>query len=131
MARRSDDFRKQVNEIWKHAIDQLEDVKNAVMRAQDRIEADLHKLRLERDNLLKKLGEQTYKLANQGKVPMPSVVKQTVDRLNEVIDSMVKKQRRRNKKKKKKKVKKKTKRKTAREKTTTKKKTGRTTKKKR
>lgn len=130
MARRSDDFRKQVNEIWKHAIDQLEDVKNAVMRAQDRIEADLHKLRLERDNLLKKLGEQTYKLANQGKVPMPSVVKQTVDRLNEVIDSMVKKQRRR-KKIKKKKAKKKTKRKTARKKTTTKKKTGRTTKKKR
>lgn len=129
MARRSDDFRKQVNEIWKHAIDQLEDVKNAVMRAQDRIEADLHKLRIERDNLLKKLGEQTYKLANQGKVPMPSVVKQTVDRLNEVIDSMVKKQRRRNKKKKKK-VKKKTKRKTARKKTSTKKKTGRTTKKK-
>ncbi len=124
MARRSDDFRKQVNEIWKQAISQLEDIKDAVMRAQDRIEADIHKLRIERDNLLKKLGEQTYKLANQGKVPMPAVVKQTVDRLNEVIDSMVKKQRRR------KKTKKKAQKKTTRKKTT-KKKTGRATKKKR
>ena len=131
MARRSDDFRKQVNEIWKQAIDQLEDVKDAVMRAQDRIETDIHKLRIERDNLLKKLGEQTYKLANQGKVPMPGVVKQTVDRLNEVIDTMVKKQRRKKAKKKKKSTKKKAKKKTTPKKTTKKKKTGRTTKKKR
>jgi gamma-glutamylcysteine synthetase len=92
MAKRSDEFRKQVNDLWKQAIDQLEEVKEVVLRAQDRFETDLHKLRLERDKLLRKLGEQTYKLANQGHFPVPDVVKQTVDRLNEVIDAMVKKQ---------------------------------------
>jgi len=119
MVTRSDDFRNQVNDLWKQAIDQLEDVKNVVMRAQDRIETDIHKLRLERDNLLKKLGEQTYKLANQGKVPMPGVVKQTVERLNEVIDNMVEKQKRKKKKSKKKtSKKKKTKKKVTKKKTT-------------
>lgn len=92
MVSRSDELMKQVNELWRQAIDQLEEVKGMVSQQTGRWEADLHRLRLERDKLLKKLGEQTYKLANQGKVPLPAIVKATVDRLNEVIESLVAKQ---------------------------------------
>jgi hypothetical protein len=105
MTTRRDEFRRQINDVWKHAIGQLEDVKEAVLRStdrledvkevvargSDRVENELGRLRQERDKLLKKLGEQTYKLANQGSLPVPSLVKQTVDRLNEVIDKMVEK----------------------------------------
>src|SRR5687767_10671323 len=86
---RSDDLKKQVNELWKQAIDQLEEVKEVIARSTTRFEADLQRLRLERDKLLKLLGEQTYRLANQGKFPVPVIVKNTVDRLNEVIDAIV------------------------------------------
>lgn len=128
---RQDDFREQINEVWKHAINQLEDVKEVVLRSSDRVEAELGRLRLERDKLLKTLGEQTYKLANRGKLPMPKIVKQNVDRLNEVIDNMVKKGRKK-KAKTKKVTKKKVSKKTPKKKTkATKKKTKRTATKKR
>jgi sulfite reductase alpha subunit-like flavoprotein len=86
-----DEFRKQINEVWQHAMDQLEEVKEAVLRSGDRVEAEVEQLRMQRDKLLRKLGEQTHKLANQGKLPVPDVVKQTVDHLNEVIDKLVEK----------------------------------------
>ncbi len=120
--KKSEDFRKQINEVWKQAINQLEDVKEAVLKSGDRVEAEVERLRLERDKLLKKLGEQTYKLANQGKLPMPGIVKQTVDRLNEVIDKMVKSGRKKKTKRgKKKKTKKKARKKVTKKKKTTKK----------
>ncbi len=87
---RSEEFRKQVNDLWKHAVKQLEEAKEVLLRQRGRIEADLHRLRLERDKLLKKLGEQTYKFVNSGRVRVPEIIKHTVDRLNEVIGRMVK-----------------------------------------
>jgi hypothetical protein len=127
MARKTpDDFRKQINEVWKQAINQLEDVKDVVLKSGDRMEAEVERLRLERDKLLKKLGEQTHKLANQGKLPMPGVVKQTVDRLNEVIDKMVKSRKKKTKKRKTSKKKKKTTKKKAKKKVTKKKTTKKT-----
>jgi hypothetical protein len=80
------EIRKQVNELWKQAVDQFEEVKEVLT---GRLEVDLVRLRGERDRLLKTLGEQTYKLANQGKLPVPAIVKKTVDRLNEVINGLV------------------------------------------
>src|SRR5689334_3476100 len=79
-------LKKQVNQLWKQAVDQLEEVKVVLT---DRFEGDLVRLREERDKLLRQLGEQTYKLANQGTLPVPAIIKRTVDRLNEVIDSIV------------------------------------------
>ena len=91
-------FRVQVNDLIKQAVDQLEEVRGVLARSRNRlegrIEEDLLRLRGERDRLLKVLGEQTYKLANQGKLPLPSVVKRTIDRLNDVINSMVETQKR-------------------------------------
>ena len=92
MTTRSDEFRRQVNELWKNAVDQLEEVKDVIVRSTGRFEADLQRLRHERDRLLKRLGEQTYKLANQGKLPMPAFVKSTVERLNDVVQSLVARQ---------------------------------------
>ncbi len=118
MAQRSDDIKKQVNELLKQAIDQLETLKDALVRSRGRFEADLARLRLERDRLLRLLGEQTYRLANQGKLPMPGIVKSTVDRLNHVIDNIVAKQGTTKKKAKKKAAKKKTTKKAAKKSTT-------------
>src|SRR5689334_14313824 len=89
---RSDDIRKQVNELWQEALKQLEEVKDVIVRSTDRLEADLQRLRSERDRLLKRLGEQTHKLASEGRLPMPAFLKVTIDRLNEVIDKIVAKQ---------------------------------------
>ncbi|MCK5689822.1 hypothetical protein KAI87_11160, partial [Myxococcota bacterium] len=85
-----DEFRKQVNELWKNAVDQLEEVKDIVLKSSNKFEADIQRLKIERDRLLKKLGEQTHKLAGQGQVPLPARVRTTIDRLNEVIESLVK-----------------------------------------
>ncbi len=116
MAKAADDVRNQLNELWNQAIDQLEEVKDAFGRSRDRIDEEMLRLRGERDNLLKKLGEQTHRLANDGRMPVPSMVKRTVDRLNDVIDNMTKTA------KKKKKTKKKTRRKAKGTKKTAKKK---------
>ncbi len=92
MNARTEEFRRQMNDLWKQAVDQLEVVKDAVVRQTDRFDAELQWLRGERDRLLKRLGTQTHKLANEGKLPMPAFLKTTVDRLNEVIDRIVAKQ---------------------------------------
>lgn len=90
MSSRSDEFRKHVNDLWRQAKDQLDEVRDVVLKSRDRIEADLHRLRGERDKLLIKLGEQTYRLINQGDFPVPAIIKQTAQRLNLVIDRIVK-----------------------------------------
>ena len=92
MTARTDEFRRQVNELWKQAVDQLEVVKDAVVRQTGRFDAELQWLRTERDRLLKRLGQQTHKLASEGKLPMPAFVKTTVTRLDDVIDKLVAKQ---------------------------------------
>jgi hypothetical protein len=84
------ELRKQVNQLWKQAVDQLEEVRGVL---QGRLAEDLVRLRGERDRLLKVLGEQTFKLTNQGKMPVPAILKRTVERLNNVIDGLVNAQR--------------------------------------
>lgn len=86
----TDEFRKHVNELWSQTVDQLETLKDTVLRStNDRVETEVQRLRMERDKLLQNLGEQTLKLINQEKVPVPAVVKKTVDRLNSVLDSLM------------------------------------------
>ena len=81
-------IKAQVGALLRQAVDQLDDVKNVVRRKGDRFEADIKRLMSERDRLLTLLGEQTYKLANQGKVPLPSFVQRTVEALNEVVKTL-------------------------------------------
>jgi len=89
---RAEELKKQVNVLWKQAVGQLEEVKDAVLKRTDRFDAELHWLKVERDRLLKLLGEQTHKLATQGKLPMPALVKTTVDRIDDVVGRLVAKQ---------------------------------------
>ena len=102
------ELRRQVNDIWKQAIHELEMVKDSLTRSKDKIEADLLKLRKDRDALLKRLGEQTHRLAEEGKLRLPAVLRRTIDRLNDVIETLTKKEAGRKKKKAKKKSTKKT-----------------------
>lgn len=81
-------IKAQVGALLRQAVDQLDDVKNVVRRKGDRFEADIKRLMSERGRLLTLLGEQTYKLANQGKVPLPSFVQRTVEALNEVVKTL-------------------------------------------
>lgn len=81
-------IKAQVGALFRQAVDQLDDVRQVVRRRGDRIETDIKRLMAERDRLLQLLGEQTYKLANQGKFPLPSFVQRTVERLNEVVTSL-------------------------------------------
>lgn len=88
MSQRSDEFRKEVNKLWAHAIDQLEELRDGVLRTNDRVETEIQRLREERDKLLRRLGEQTFKLANRQTIPLPSVVRRTVKQLNDVLESL-------------------------------------------
>ena len=87
-------FRKVVNNLLNQAGEQanqqLNDVRGIVTRSKDRFEADLHKLRQERDKMFQKLGEQTLKLSNEGKLTVPQVVRRTVDRINTILDKLTK-----------------------------------------
>lgn len=121
MANMTDEFRKEVNKLWSQAIDQLEEIKETVLRTNDRVEAEVQRLRIERDKLLRRLGEQTLKLANQQTVPLPTVLKRTVEQLNDVIESLTDAQSGRKKRGTKKKKKATSKKKVTRKKTTKKK----------
>ncbi|MEM6731859.1 MAG: hypothetical protein AAF658_09895 [Myxococcota bacterium] len=119
MANVTEEFRKEVNKLWSSTIDQLEEIKDTVLRTNDRVEAEIQRLRLERDKLLRRLGEQTLKLANQQTVPLPSTVKRTIEQLNEVLETLTSAEKGRKKRKTKKKA---AKKKTTKKKTTAKKK---------
>jgi hypothetical protein len=85
MARRAA-LKEQVGALWRQAVDQLDDVRQVVRKRG--FEPDAAWLKAERDRLLALLGEQTYKLANQGLVPLPAFVKRTVDRLNDILATL-------------------------------------------
>ena len=89
MTKKSDELRKVVNDLLQQASEQLDEVRELMTRSRDRFEADFHRLKLERDKLLQRLGEQTLKLSNQGQMKhLPAVVRRTVDRLNEILESL-------------------------------------------
>ena len=85
MAKKSADIRNYANDLLQQALEQLDDVKTAIARSRDKLEADLHKARQERVRLLQELGEQTLSLVNQGKVKLPGRVQTLIDKLNEAL----------------------------------------------
>ncbi len=122
MTTRTDDIRRQVNGLWKQAVEQLDDVKrqgDAILDAArkqavlqldaarkqaaqqldtakkkllentDLFDSELKWLETQRDRLLRRLGEQTHKLAVEGKLPLPSFVRSTVEQLDEVLSRLV------------------------------------------
>ena len=85
MAKKSADIRNYANDLLQQALDQLDDVKTAIARSRDKLEADLHKARQDRVRLLQELGEQTLNLVNQGKVKLPGRVQTLIDKLNDAL----------------------------------------------
>ena len=85
MAKKSADIRNYANDLLQQALEQLDDVKTAIARSRDKLEADLHKARQERVRLLQELGEQTLSLVNQGKVKLPGRVQTLIDKLNDAL----------------------------------------------
>ena len=88
MASPREDIKKYANDLWQQAIDQIEEAKVFLVRSRDKFEEDFHRVRLERDKLLRTLGEQTLKLNNQGKITLPSPLRKTIEKLNEVIEEL-------------------------------------------
>lgn len=82
--------------LWKGAVAQIEGVRDQVEKtvkasgqnARHQFEKEFDRLRIERDRLLVTLGEQTLTWVNKSPVELPSVLKKTVTRLNEVVDSL-------------------------------------------
>ncbi len=91
MKTRSDDMKQYANMLWKEALSQLEDVRKFMDQSRGQLDIEMHKLCAERRRLMIKLGEQTYKLAEQDTVPLPKVVKATCQQLSKVISNMTKK----------------------------------------
>ena len=85
MAKKSADIRNYANDLLQQALEQLDDVKSAIARSRDKLEADLHKARQERVRLLQELGEQTLNLVNQGKIKLPGRVQTLIDKLNDAL----------------------------------------------
>ena len=95
MKEKTKEFRKQFNELWKQTIAQLDDIKDVVLRSADKLEKfdlEMERLRLERDKLLKSLGEQTLRWLEQSKdLRIPPMVRRTLNRLNEVAEGLTEK----------------------------------------
>ncbi len=92
MKEKTQEFKKQFNDLWKQTMTQLDDIKDVVLRSTDKLEKfdlEMERLRLERDKLLKHLGEQTLRWLEQSKdLPIPPMVRRTLDRLNEVAEGL-------------------------------------------
>lgn len=70
-------LQNRVGKLWKQLKSRGETARKQLDRLMD-----------ERDRLLVKLGEQTLTWVNKSPVQLPGVVKQTVTRLNEVVESL-------------------------------------------
>jgi len=102
MKEKTQEFKKQFNELWKQTMTQLDDIKDVVLRSTDKLEKfdlEMERLRLERDKLLKSLGEQTLRWLEQSKdLPIPPMVRRTLNRLNEVAEGLTEKSKKAKKK---------------------------------
>ena len=93
----ADEMKRYANDLWQQAIDQIDEARDSLLKSRDRFEADMHRVRQERDRLLIKLGEQTLKLTRQDQLKLPKAVQQTIDRLNQLLDELIDRPRRRQK----------------------------------
>jgi hypothetical protein len=68
------DFQSRLNDLWRSTVDQLEDIKDAVVRTTEvgRAKLDAALLRRDRDRLYARLGESAYKLAEAGALALPA-----------------------------------------------------------
>lgn len=89
MTTRSEGLRSQVQDIVKQAVVQVEGVSGVVVRTvADRLDLDVDALRNRRNKMLRRLGKQSARLAEQD-IPMPNVVRSTLGLVNNLLDGWV------------------------------------------
>jgi hypothetical protein len=84
-------LQKQAVDLWKKTVKELNDISKSLMKASrlDRIQFDRAKLLAERDKLFKRLGEETYRLIDMGKIKVPKGVRDIYKRIQGVIDRIM------------------------------------------
>jgi hypothetical protein len=91
MADRTEEIRKQALDLWNKTVAQMEEISKALVKTSglEKFKLDRAKLLEERDRLLHRLGEETYKLIEAGKMKAPKPVLQLADRVSKVMDKLI------------------------------------------
>jgi hypothetical protein len=86
-----DEIRKQVLDYWKKTVNQIEDLYKKVLESSglNKIKLDKANLLMERDRLIKRLGEETYHLIEQRKIMVPKPVQSIYVKIRTVMDRLI------------------------------------------
>ena len=84
-------LQKQAVDLWKKTVKQLDDISKSLMKASklDQLQFDRARLLQERDRLFKRLGEETYKLIDMGKIRVPKPIQDIYKRIRKVMDGIM------------------------------------------
>ena len=90
MSSRVDGLRTQVQEKIKQAMVQMDDARGLFLKTiVERVQRDAGRLKTRRDALLRAVDEQSSRLANQDRVALPNVVKNTLGLVQGLIGQVV------------------------------------------
>jgi hypothetical protein len=92
MAERADvKIRKQAIDLWKKTVSQLDEISKTLMKTSrlEKLKIDRAKLLADRDKLLKRLGQETYKLIEQGRLKVPKPLKELYNRISKLLDRII------------------------------------------
>ncbi len=91
MATKREDISAQALELWKKTLAQLDEISKSLKMSSvvGRLKADSLRLIQERDKLLKRLGEETYKLIDKNKIKVPDPLKRLYDRIRVQADKLI------------------------------------------
>ena len=83
-------MRSQFDKLLKGTMEGLEELKDGVVKASQsaKVKLDATFLRRERDRLYQLLGEEVYELIEQGNLKTPTVLRDTVDRVNSIVEQL-------------------------------------------
>lgn len=83
-------MRSQFDKLLKSTMEGLEELKDVVVKASQsaKVKLDATFLRRERDRLYQLLGEEVFELIEQGNLKTPTVLRDTVDRVNAIVEQL-------------------------------------------
>ncbi len=84
-------IQQQVMELWAKTYAQFEQLAKTLKVEQvvDRLRSDHARLMAERDRLIQKLGEQTYRMIEKGALSAPKPLKDTAERVRKVAERLL------------------------------------------
>lgn len=92
MAERADErIRKQAIDLWKKTVSQLDEISKTLMKTSrlEKLKIDRARLLADRDKLLKRMGEETYKLIEQGRLKVPKPLLDLYNRVSKLLDRII------------------------------------------